>query len=202
MTVIGGVWRTVGGRRIFIKDGQDLSSAMKASGKFGVGLGSKNGNTNIPKHAKPKYIGKLDDLSEKNIIKTFEQYENRIKSQKEETAIVITSNGDIYQCFGIKTAVFPDIDLGNKIKNSYITHNHPIDETYFGFSAKDNNLFIKYNLKVLRGIDEKYTYEYNRNKSGETKIPTIFDEEIGYEHIMSIQFAIDNNIHYKRWKND
>lgn len=31
---IGGVWRTVGGRRIFIKDGQDLTSAMKESGKF------------------------------------------------------------------------------------------------------------------------------------------------------------------------
>lgn len=29
-----GVWRTVGGRRIFIKDGQDLVSAMKESGKF------------------------------------------------------------------------------------------------------------------------------------------------------------------------
>ena len=31
---LGGVWRTVGGRRIFIKDGQDLASAMKESGKF------------------------------------------------------------------------------------------------------------------------------------------------------------------------
>lgn len=31
---IGGVWRTVGGRRIFIKDGQTLSQAMKESGKF------------------------------------------------------------------------------------------------------------------------------------------------------------------------
>ena len=31
---IGGGWRTVGGRRIFIKDGQDLASAMKESGKF------------------------------------------------------------------------------------------------------------------------------------------------------------------------
>ena len=31
----GGVWRTVGGRRIFITDGQDLASAMKESGKFG-----------------------------------------------------------------------------------------------------------------------------------------------------------------------
>lgn len=31
---IGGMWRTVGGRRIFIKDGQTLSQAMKESGKF------------------------------------------------------------------------------------------------------------------------------------------------------------------------
>ncbi len=29
-----GIWRTVGGRRIFIKDGEDLASAMKNSGKF------------------------------------------------------------------------------------------------------------------------------------------------------------------------
>jgi hypothetical protein len=31
---LGGVWRTVGGRRIFIKDGEDLRSAMRGSGKF------------------------------------------------------------------------------------------------------------------------------------------------------------------------
>ena len=29
-----GVWRTVGGRRIFIRNGQNLASAMKESGKF------------------------------------------------------------------------------------------------------------------------------------------------------------------------
>lgn len=34
MSDIGGVWRTVGGRRIFIKDGEDLAVAMKNSGKF------------------------------------------------------------------------------------------------------------------------------------------------------------------------
>ena len=31
---IGGVWRTIGGRRVFIKDGQSLADAMKESGKF------------------------------------------------------------------------------------------------------------------------------------------------------------------------
>ena len=30
----GGVWRTVSGRRIFIKDGQSLTDAMRESGKF------------------------------------------------------------------------------------------------------------------------------------------------------------------------
>lgn len=30
----GGVWRTIGGRRVFIKDGDDLITAMKRSGKF------------------------------------------------------------------------------------------------------------------------------------------------------------------------
>lgn len=35
MSDLGGVWRTVGGRRIFIKDGEDLATAMKNSGKFG-----------------------------------------------------------------------------------------------------------------------------------------------------------------------
>ena len=34
MDNVDGVWRTVGGRRIFIKDGQDLRTAMKESGKF------------------------------------------------------------------------------------------------------------------------------------------------------------------------
>lgn len=34
MANLDGVWRTVGGRRIFIKDGQSLSEAMIESGKF------------------------------------------------------------------------------------------------------------------------------------------------------------------------
>lgn len=31
-----GIWRTVGGKRIFIKDGQSLDEAMKQSGKFNI----------------------------------------------------------------------------------------------------------------------------------------------------------------------
>ena len=41
-----GVWRTIGGRRIFIKDGEDLETAMKNSGKF----------ENIKKNDKDKMV--------------------------------------------------------------------------------------------------------------------------------------------------
>lgn len=49
MTDKGGVWRTIGGRRVFIKDGQSLTDAMRESGKFvdskkvdKVGIDQKN----------------------------------------------------------------------------------------------------------------------------------------------------------------
>lgn len=43
----GGVWRTVSGRRIFIKDGQSLTDAMRESGKF---KGEREENTSgLPK---------------------------------------------------------------------------------------------------------------------------------------------------------
>lgn len=64
-----GVWRTVGGRRIFIRDDESLEDAMKRSGKFG------NNNDNLIecekefremiKHPNPEVIeyeaGKKDD---------------------------------------------------------------------------------------------------------------------------------------------
>lgn len=46
MSEEGGVWRTIGGRRVFIKDGVDLATAMKMSGKFKV----------IRKEEKPKSL--------------------------------------------------------------------------------------------------------------------------------------------------
>lgn len=69
-TDIGGVWRTVGGRRIFIKDGEDLETAMKKSGKF-----------------KKSEIKNKDD-SKKSKKMTDEEREKKIKElekKKEET---------------------------------------------------------------------------------------------------------------------
>lgn len=55
-----GVWRTIGGRRVFIKNGQDLVSAMKESGKF---KNKKQEEEGKRLHAKAKQ-GAKDDIEQ------------------------------------------------------------------------------------------------------------------------------------------
>ena len=90
---IGGVWRTVGGRRIFIKDGQDLASAMKESGKFNSSSNSKakkgdsvleefkksDGNTKSFEQA----LNKISEMEYNNEINPDEYKEYISKIQKE-----------------------------------------------------------------------------------------------------------------------
>lgn len=72
---IGGVWRTIGGRRIFIKDGEDLTSAMKRSGKF------KN-----KKQESKKVEKKNSELTEEERKNKIEELEKK----KEETQGIIS----------------------------------------------------------------------------------------------------------------
>lgn len=191
MSDIGGTWKTVGGRRIFIKDGQDLEIAMKESGKF------------PNHHRKAKLLEKIE-MTENNIIETLEKYENLIKDDKIENAIVITSDGKVYQCFGDKSNVWPNRDLGDKLKQAYVTHNHPSSETNYSFSQDDIEIFKKYELSLLRGIDNRYTYELDRNGNPQLKQPNWNDDinNCSYEHLKSIDYAANHNISYKRWKNE
>lgn len=47
-----GVWRTVKGRRIFIRNGEDLETAMRNSGKFNK---SQNSNRKEPQKSQKSY---------------------------------------------------------------------------------------------------------------------------------------------------
>ena len=82
MDDIGGVWRTIGGRRIFIKDGQNLATAMKESGKF------NNDNKKIKQQYKTKQEvnKKIKELNKK--IYSREQFDeeeyNKLKKEVEE----------------------------------------------------------------------------------------------------------------------
>ena len=164
------------------------------------GLGANNTSNTLSNHPKPKLLGNVDVKDTSKINKVIKEYENRIKSDIIENAIVVTKTGEIYQCFGNATNVWPDIDLKDKLIGAIVTHNHPKEETFFGFSQEDIRLFEKYQLKQLRGIDYKYTYELNRTKKPAITQPT--EKDVGLEHIKSIQYGIDNNVYYMRWKND
>lgn len=166
------------------------------------GLGANNTTNTLDKHPKPKLLGNINIKNTKEIDKVLNDYEKIIKNDTIENAIVITKRGEVYQCFGNANNVWVDVDLGKKLNGAIITHNHPKDETYFGFSEQDINIFEKFNLKKLRGVDYKFTYELNRNKKPVLKSPNFDDNDVGLEHIKSIDYAIKNNIYYMRWKND
>lgn len=163
------------------------------------GLSSSNKNTK-ENHKSPKLLQELTKINNKNVNKAINKYENIIKDDKIENAIVITVKGKVYQCFGNSTNVWPDIDLGDELIGAIVSHNHPKTETRYSFSQADINLFEKYNLKRLRGIDEKYLYEFDRSKNCNMKRITISDdiEDITYEHIKSVDYSINNNILYRR----
>lgn len=63
---IGGIWRTIGGRRVFIRDGEDLETAMKRSGKFKKEKEKtyyidKNSGKYIGRNIDGEYFGLTDD---------------------------------------------------------------------------------------------------------------------------------------------
>ena len=167
------------------------------------GLSSSNRIT-LSNHKKPKILENLSKVNSTIIDKTLKKYENIIKDDKIENAIVITKEGKVYQCFGNETNVWPDVDLGNEIIGSSITHNHPKAETSYSFSPADINLFDKYNLGKLRGVDDKYIYELDRNGNPTLTRPTLDDviEDNSIYHIQAIDYSIKNNVSYTRWKND
>lgn len=75
---LGGVWRTVGGRRIFIKDGQDLYEAMNDSGKF-----TNLKKTNSQRKAKERTTSQVD--KEYELYKKAREDENSIDPMTENS---------------------------------------------------------------------------------------------------------------------
>ena len=57
---------------------------------------------------------------------------------------------------------------------AYVTHNHPISETHFSFSASDISLFMEYRLSGLTGVDDRYIYRISRTQeTGYADIDTL-----------------------------
>ena len=83
-----GVWRTIGGRRVFIEDGDDLKTAMKKSGKF------KNLKKDNKEEKNDKFLQKAVALNERDKGKiSEEEYFNKLSEidgldpEKEKTRV-------------------------------------------------------------------------------------------------------------------
>lgn len=136
---LGGVWRTVGGRRIFIKDGQDLASAMKESGKFGSKETESKKTTN------------------KIIDENTEKFSEKIMNQNRESAIVFDDNGKeiIFKDGEQYKVEFKGKEL-EKLKNMNFTHNHPTKSDYDSMFSKQDLIFAYDNdLKSISTINQK-----------------------------------------------
>ncbi len=166
------------------------------------GLSAKIGGGDVPEHEEPKFLMKLDYDDKNTIINRLKQFENEYVSSSIENALVVLKNGEVYHCYGTDTRVFPDFDLKDNLYGATISHNHPISETMFTFSDDDIQLFMDYNLDVLRGCDEKYVYELTRDSKKIDEQPEDWMNEENFEHSRVIMDAQKYGIGYRRWKYD
>ena len=76
-----GIWRTIGGRRVFIKTGQSLSDAMKESGKFKTKMNEEAVKGAREEDLKEQYKDSLNNVSkmEYNGEITKEEYDKAVK---------------------------------------------------------------------------------------------------------------------------
>ena len=162
------------------------------------GLGADDDSNGIEKHDSAIMLGNTD---QKDINKTIKDYETSILKDEIETALVIAKDGRTYKCFGTLDRVFIDSDLGKEILDgSTVSHWHVPSETSYSFSSDDLKLFMKYNLSVLRGSDDKYVYELNRNSED---VDSLLDDWMtveNFQHCTIIRKAIEKGIGYRRWK--
>jgi hypothetical protein len=170
-TDIGGVWRTVGGRRIFIKDGEDLSTAMKKSGKFGnkksfnETIKSNGYQKTIDVNNSNKKIEHYDEYTEETIL---EIEKNKIGSKKEIGTIISHEGTVLKEINGESHSVDVQNEDKNLFKNNIFTHNHPMGGN---FSTEDINSFLEYDLYELRAsTDSGVVYSIRK---GNDKVDSI-----------------------------
>lgn len=130
---IGGVWRTIGGRRVFIKNGQDLATAMKESGKFDESI--KNNRINSLNKELKNAKGFLERAKIQNEItalehgfNSYEEYEKSKYDKLKERAIV-------------------NDNFGNKCK---------VDEIELNKFVQDNNVDVKDWQNSIVNLQEIY----------------------------------------------
>ena len=146
----------------------------------------------------------MGSIASKELIRpTLEFFENQIVTREVENAIIITAENEIYHCVGNKNNIDSIEELGDKLKGACVTHNHPVGSvSEHSFSGLDWSFFERYNLKILRGIEEKFIYELNRNKADSNLSDLILDGDLDLHggHNTILIKALNAGYGYRRWR--
>lgn len=150
-----------------------------------------------------KPLERIASLDTQTVIQRLQEYEKGAILEQKETACVITKSGEVYKVEGTEKHVYPDELLGEKLRGAWVSHNHTREETEYSFSDDDITLFREYDLTVLRGCDEKYTYELNRNADDIDDSDNVdWQSEEGFRHCKVVDIAKENSFGYRRRKNE
>lgn len=153
----------------------------------------------ITKQSNMEFVERIDLIDTHMLELKIQEYEAAIENELVEHAYVILENGNVYHFIGDKNGVDPS-KLGNLLKNSIITHNHPIDSSNeYSFSSLDLQLFENYKIKRLRGVDNLFVYEIRRDSTEIDDMAALFDiTEFDFQHNIIIKHAKENGYGYHR----
>ena len=185
-----------------MNDEYEWKQRQLGMGHEGFHSGSEKTKPTVNSFSTAKWRDKLDDLSESSIKSKLREYEKEIADSKIENAIVVTKDGNVWHVEGDKNSVYPEAALGERFNGSWMTHNHPVgSKNEHSFSKSDTGQFMDHNLAGMRGIDEKYIYEINRNPLDRDEHVPIVDlnGEEDARHDQMISWAEKWGVGYRRW---
>ena len=149
----------------------------------------------------PYLIGNIDVKNANQVKQALDWFESVAVNAPVENSLIITVTGDVYHCSGGSDTLDTILELGEKLYGAIVTHNHPCDSANeYSFSEDDKNLFINFRLAILRGVDEFFIYEFNRNPNDKEEIlPIEYANKFNARHNWVAKFAVNLGIGYKRW---
>ena len=188
-----GVWRTIGGRRIFIKNGQDLSTAMKESGKFHKNLWKPADKyTESERREFDKVLAEEtskkaseDQLKRmqteyKDVADLRDEYEDKVLSkvdEEERKEGKLKQNNDAENYYS---------KLSEKeIKEDLEERKNRLDNDFY--DKKDKEMYQKFYDEGKKYYDEKYKNKNNKDDiNSESKFMEKRRKEIALEREMGV----------------
>ena len=154
----GGVWRTIGGRRIFIKDGSNLADAMRESGKF-----QKESNNYMVRRWTTKV-----NKNKTNELKPFKKQDVRLDKVQERGNL---TKDEARECIKQAEEVFAEAEMHEKqISNDVINSAEAVNGKMWGLDFRlkqPESLAAKIGADAKEGQELAVKAEYGKGQSSD-----------------------------------